>query len=232
MNENMKSKINPISLKKQTEFFFKKIKPSKIANNYINNLKNSINKTKKNNTLLINSKYLIKISNLSKLSDLSNQSNRNQLKKNLDKTFNTIQNVTTNFNNRKLLNFKKIRNIKGNIKLNYSKNFISVLSKRNEELRTSDNIKIKNKILKNNNIYKNLIELKNVNSNDELSNSHYINQIKNSKNKNEVEKKQITDILNYYNTNSSLINTTISNNTVNSDCNLNSNSIKKGKSPQ
>ena len=232
MNENMKSKINPISLKKQTEFFFKKIKPSKIANNYINNLKNSINKTKKNNTLLINSKYLIKISNLSKLSDLSNQSNRNQLNNYLDKTFNTIQNVTTNFNNRKLLNFKKIRNIKGNIKLNYSKNFISVLSKRNEELRTSDNIKIKNKILKNKNIYKNLIELKNVNSNDELSNSHYINQIKNSKNKNEVDKRQITDILNYYNTNSSLINTTISNNTVNSNCNLNSNSIKKGKSPQ
>ena len=166
MTENMKSKINPISLKKQTEFFFKKIKPSKIANNYINNLKKNLSKTKKYNTIQINSinsKYLIKISNLSKLSDLNNDSNRNQFSSNLEKTFNTIQNMSTKFNNKKILNFKKIRNIKGNIKLNYSKNFTSVLSKRNEELKTSDNIKIKNKILKNKNIHKNLIELKNAN---------------------------------------------------------------------
>jgi len=234
MTENMKSKINPISLKKQTEFFFKKIKPSKIANNYINNLRKKLSKTKKNNTLQINSinsKYLIKISNLSKLSDLNNDSNRNQFSSNLEKTFNTIQNMSTKFNNKKILNFKKIRNIKGNIKLNYSKNFTSVLSKRAEELKTSDNIKIKNKILKNKNIHKNLIELKNANSNVELSNSHNINRIKHSKNINEVDKRQIADILNYYNTNSSLINTTISNNTINSNCNLNSNSVKKGKSP-
>ena len=234
MTENMKSKINPISLKKQTEFFFKKIKPSKIANNYISNLKKNLSKTKKYNTIQINSinsKYLIKISNLSKLSDLNNDSNRNQFSSNLEKTFNTIQNMSTKFNNKKILNFKKIRNIKGNIKLNYSKNFTSVLSKRNEELKTSDNIKIKNKILKNKNIHKNLIELKNANSNVELSTSHNINRIKNSKNINEVDKRQIADILNYYNTNSSLINTTISNNTINSNCNLNSNSVKKGKSP-
>ena len=231
MTENMKSKINPISLKKQTEFFFKKIKPSKIANNYIKNFKKNISKAKKNNTLQINSKYLIKISNLSKLSDLNNDSNRNQFNNNLDKTFNTIQNMPTTFNNKKLLNFKKIRNIKGNIKLNYSKNFTSVLSKRNEDWKTTDNIKIKNKILKTKNYNKNLIELKNANSNEEFSNSHNINLIKNSKNKNEAEKKQINDILTYYNNNSSLINTTISNNTINSNCNLNSNSIKKGKSP-
>lgn len=231
MTENMKSKINPISLKKQTEFFFKKIKPSKIANNYIKNFKKNISKAKKNNTLQINSKYLIKISNLSKLSDLNNDSNRNQFNNNLDKTFNTIQNMPTTFNNKKLLNFKKIRNIKGNIKLNYSKNFTSVLSKRNEDWKTTDNIKIKNKILKTKNYNKNLIELKNANSNEEFSNSHNINLIKNNKNKNEAEKKQINDILTYYNNNSSLINTTISNNTINSNCNLNSNSIKKGKSP-
>ena len=231
MTENMKSKINPISLKKQTEFFFKKIKPSKIANNYINNFKKNISKAKKNNTLQINSKYLIKISNLSKLSDLNNDSNRNQFINNLDKTFNTIQNMTTKFNNKKILNFKKIRNIKGNIKLNYNKNFSSVLSKRNEELKTSDNIKINNKILKNKNYQNNLFELKNANSNEELSNSRNINRIKNRKNKKEVDKKQITEILNYYNNNSSLINTTISNNTINSNCNLNSNSIKKRKSP-
>lgn len=168
---------------------------------------------------------------MSKLSDLNNDSNRNQFSSNLEKTFNTIQNMSTKFNNKKILNFKKIRNIKGNIKLNYSKNFTSVLSKRNEELKTSDNIKIKNKILKNKNIHKNLIELKNANSNVELSTSHNINRIKNSKNINEVDKRQIADILNYYNTNSSLINTTISNNTINSNCNLNSNSVKKGKSP-
>ena len=233
MNENMKSKVNPISLKKQTEFFFKKIKPSKIANNYINNLKKNIGKpSKKNNTLQINSKYLIKISNLSKLSDLNNDSNRNQFNNNMDKTFNTIQNKTTKFNNKNILNFKKIRNVKGNIKLNYSKNFTSILSKRNEELKTCDNQKIKNKILKSKNYFKNLIELKKGNSNDELSNYNNINRIKKNKNRNEVDKKQITDILNYYNTNSSLINTTISNNTLNSNCNLNSNSIKKRKSPR
>ena len=231
MNENMKSKINPISLKKQTEFFFKKIKPSKIANNYINNLKKNISKAKKNNTLQINSKYLIKISNLSKLSDLNNDSNRNQFNHNMDKTFNTIQNLATNFNNKKILNLKKIRNIKGNIRLNYNKNFTSILSKRNEEMRTFDNKKAKNKILNNKNYIKNLLEMKNANSNDELSNSNNINRKNNSKNKNEADKKQITDILNYYNTNSSLINTTISNNTFNSNCNLNSNSIKKRKSP-
>ena len=61
MNENKNiGKINPISLKKEVGFFFKKIKPiSKIANNYhLNNLRNGSNIKKSNNTLNVNQKYL------------------------------------------------------------------------------------------------------------------------------------------------------------------------------
>jgi hypothetical protein len=37
--KKINEKMNPISLKRQTWLFYKGIKPNKIANNYLNNLK-------------------------------------------------------------------------------------------------------------------------------------------------------------------------------------------------
>ena len=99
MNENeINEKINPISLKKQTEFFFKKIKPNKIANNYLLNIINNNNIKKSNFTSLnINQKYLLKNSDLSKLSELTNT---NQISNMLNDTCCINQTAPNEFKNK------------------------------------------------------------------------------------------------------------------------------------
>ena len=130
-NNKFNDKLNPISLKRQSDFFFKKIKPNKIANNYLYNLKNNNNTSKNNITININQKYLLKISDLSKLSELNNISNTNQFANILNNTYNTIHTAPNQTKNNKILNFKKINNLKNKIKLKDKVKLFSLLSKKN-----------------------------------------------------------------------------------------------------
>ena len=232
MNENkLNDKLNPISLKHQTDFFFKKIKPNKIANNYLYNLKNNNNPSKNNNTLNIKQKYLVKISDLSKLSELNNISNTNQF--NLNNTYSTVNTAPNQFKKNKLLSFKKINNIKKNIKLNYKKKFFALLSqksnliKNKSELSNSENKNNISRSQKEKKIYNNknkTIEIKKFNISNYRIN--HMNNIKNKNIKKETIKKKVLDSIR----NDSLINNTFEENIKTEYYNLDLNNTRQENS--
>ena len=219
----------PISLKKQTGIFFKQIKPNKIANNYIKTLK--INNIKKgsNNTLNINQKYLIKLSDLSKLSELNNMSITNQLNNN---TSNIIQTAPNQTKAQNLLNSKKLNNIKKFFKINYKKRiFSSLLSKKNESI--FNNLENKNYTerhetneidSKRNKSSKSSEKAKNKLSNFLINKNFGGHQSLNMRNK--FKKKKLMEVLNNYNK-SNITNKTFDVNILNSNYYLNSNSTRK-----
>ena len=230
MNENKNiGKINPISLKKEVGFFFKKIKPiSKIANNYhLNNLRNGSNIKKSNNTLNVNQKYLLKLSELSKISELNNISNINQFNNDI---YNTIQTAPHRTKRQKLLlNINQINNLKKLIK--YKKNFFtSLLSKKkdlifkNYENKNDCKIPVTQEIDNKKRKYFNSLEEKNNNLNSFVVNDNY----KNRNLKKELNKRKLMEVLHFYNKNNN-INKTYDDNTINSNykSTLNTNSTKK-----
>ena len=217
MNENeINEKINPISLKKQTEFFFKKIKPNKIANNYLLNIRNNNNIKKSNFTSLnINQKYLLKNSDLSKLSELTNT---NQISNMLNDTCYINQTAPNEFKNKKILNFKKINNINRNIKINYKHKILTTLLYNKNKNKYESNI---------NNYYDNKNLTKNAkNSVDENYNFNNFNKIKSKNIKNDINKAKSKDIK----INNSIFSKTLDYNILNSNISINSNSTRKDNS--
>lgn len=214
MNDNeLNQIINPISLKKQNGFFFKKIKINKIANSYFHNLRNNNNQNRKtNNTLNINQKYLLKNSDLSKISELANTNPKNNI---LNDAYCTVQTLSNKFKNKKLLNFKKINNINTNIKFKYKQPFFtSLLYKKNSNKNESNSKNVENFENKKNYFNKKRIKI----SLDEKYNF----SIKKNNIKKEINKKRIKDIINK---NDSLFSRTLDDNTFNSNynCTFNSN---------
>ena len=218
MNDNkIKGKINIISLKKKNKLFFKKFEPNKVANNYLYNIRKNSTIKRPNNALKISQKYLLKISDLSKLSELNSISKANQINNGSN---NVNQTLPNQLRNQKLLNFKKINNIKNNIKLKYkSKLFTSLLAKINDSSLKNEttNIKSNNSSIRKNNTILSYEERSN------NLNSFVINNNAKKRNIKKIFNKKITDVFNYFNINDRRNNNTFENNLLNKNIYANSN---------